>query len=343
MRLTRFSSLLCVLLLAVGLAACGSDSKSSGGSSGDGAAADSGAKKKVKVGALFPGRVNDKAFNQTGYEGLKEAEQEFGLEVSYRESVPQPEYESTMRDYAQRGYDLVLGYGFQFADAAAVVAKDFPKVKFIVNPGAAAQPPNLAGTNNDEWQSGYVAGAAAGLITKTNVVAYMGGVPIPPLVQTGNAFREGVKSTNPKAKVIVTHTGTFDDVAKGKQTGLSLIDQGADIIMGNANAVGVAALEAAASRGKFGIGAQFDQTSVAPDSVLGSAVVRQNVSVKKGIELVVNGTFEPKLYIYGLKDDSTDFVWNPKFEQQFPEAAAAADKAREDILAGKIKPPSIKP
>jgi basic membrane protein A len=340
MRATKLWSVLCVLLLAIGLAACGSDSGSGG--SGDGGSS-GGGKDKVKVGALFPGRVNDKAFNQIGYEGLKEAETEFGLEVSYRESVPQPEYESTMRDYAQRGYDLVLGYGFQFADAATAVSKDFPKVKFNVNPGTGGQAPNLAATNNDEWQSGYIAGAAAGLITKTNVVAYMGGVPIPPLVQTGNAFREGVKSTNPDAKVIVTHTGTFDDVAKGKQTGLSLIDQGADIVMGNANAVGVAALQAAASRGKFGIGAQFDQTDVAPDSVLGSAVVRQNVSVKKGIELVVNGTFEPKLYVYGLKDESTDFVWNPKFEEQFPEAAAAADKAREEIRAGKVKPPSIKP
>jgi len=325
---------LCLLVLAaVVLVACGSDNESSSSGGGD----------KVKVGALFPGRVNDKAFNQTGYEGLKEAEKEFGIEVSYRESVPQPEYESTMRDYAQRGYDLVLGYGFQFADAAAAVAKDFPDVKFIVNPGTDGQEPNLAATNNDEWQSGYIAGAASGVITKSNTVAYMGGVPIPPLVQTGNAFREGVKSTNPDARVIVTHTGTFDDVAKGKQTALSLIDQGADIVMGNANAVGVAALEAAASRGKYGIGAQFDQTDVAPDSVLGSAVVRQNVSVKKGIELVVNDTFEPKLYVYGLDDNSTDFVWNPKFEKEFPEAAKAADKAREEIRAGKVKPPSIEP
>jgi basic membrane protein A len=132
-------------------------------------------------------------------------------------------------------------------------------------------------------------------------------------------------------------------VAKGKQTGLSLVDQGADVVMGNANAVGVAALEAAASRGKYAIGAQFDQASVAPDAVLGSAVVRQNVSVKKGIELIVNGTFEPKLYVYGLKDDSTDFVWNPELEKKFPEAVEAAEKAREEIRAGQVEPPSIKP
>jgi basic membrane protein A len=330
MKAMRLSSLLCVAFLVVGLAACGDDN----GSSGDG--------NQIKVGALFPGRVNDKAFNQIGYQGLQEAEKEFGIDLSYRESVPQPEYESTMRDYAQRGYDLVLGYGFQFADAAGAVSKDFPEVKFIVNPGTEGRAPNLAATNNDEWQSGYLAGVAAGLITKTNTVAYVGGVPIPPLVQTGHAFEEGVKSTNPDARVIVTHTGTFDDVAKGKQTGLSLIDQDADIVMGNANIVGVAALEAAASRDKYGIGAQFNQTAVAPDSVLGSAVVRQNVSVKKGIELVSDDTFEPKLYVFGLKDGSTDFDWNPKFEKQFPEAAEAVESAKEDLLAGKIKPPSTK-
>jgi basic membrane protein A len=330
MRVVKSFSLLWVVLLAVGLGACGSDSSSSDNSD------------QVKVGMLFPGRVNDKAFNQLGYEGLKEAEKDFGIKASYRESVPQAEYESTMRNYAQRGYDLVLGYGFQFADAAKAVSQDFPKVKFIVNPGTDARAPNLAATNNDEWQSGYLAGAAAGLITKSNTVAYMGGVPIPPLVMTGNSFRSGVKSTNPKAKVIVTYTGSFDDVAKGKQTALSLIDQGADIVMGNANIEGVAALQAAASRGKYGIGAQFDQTSVAPDSVLGSAVVRQNVSVKKGIEVVVKDTFQPKLYIFGLKDGSTDFVWNPKFESQFPKAVEAVDKAKKELLAGEIKPPSAK-
>jgi basic membrane protein A and related proteins len=170
----------------------------------------------------------------------------------------------------------------------------------------------------------------------------MGGVPIPPLVMTGNAFRSGVKSTNPTAKVIVTYTGGFDDVAKGKQTALSLIDQGADIVMGNANIEGVAALQAAASRNKYGIGAQFDQVAVAPNSVLGSAVVRQNVSVEKGIELVAKGTFQPKLYVFGLKDGSTDFVWNPKFKEQFPQAATAVDKAKQDLLAGKIQPPSAK-
>jgi basic membrane protein A len=340
MRRFPLLALVCAVLLAMALGACGGDDDDDGGSSGGGGGDSS--SEAVKVGALFPGRVNDKAFNQIGYEGMKEAEKEFGIDLSYRESVPQAEYESTMRDYAQRGFDLVLGYGFQFADAAAAVSQDFPDVKFIVNPGAEAKAPNLAATNNDEWQSGYLAGVAAGLITKSGTVAYMGGVPIPVLVQTGNAFKEGVASVNPDVKVLMTFTGSFDDVAKGKQVALSLLDQGADIVMGNANQEGVAALEAAASKGKYGIGAQFNQTDVAPDSVLGSAVVRQDVSVKKGIELVVNDTFEPKLYVFGLKDGSTDFEWNPKFEEQFPEAAKAVEGARKDLLAGKVEAPSTK-
>jgi basic membrane protein A len=329
-------SILCAVLAALAVAACGDDDEDTSSQ------AASSSEKQVRVGALFPGRVNDKAFNQLGYEGLEEAKEDFGVEVSYRESVPQAEYESTMRDYAQRGYDLVLGYGFQFADAADAVSKDFPDVKFIVNPGTQGRAPNLAATNNDEWQSGYLAGIAAGLITESGTVGYVGGVPIPPLVQTGNAFREGVMKSNPDAKVIVTHTGTFDDVAKGKQTALSLIDQGADIVMGNANAVGVAALQAADSRGKYGIGAQFDQASVAPETVLGSAVVRQNVSVKKGVELVVDDTFKPELYVFGLKDGSTDFAWNPALEEKFPEAAKAVEDAKEELLAGNVAAPSTK-
>ena len=334
------SLLVCAIgLLAVVFAAgCGSSNKSS---SSGGGSTKSGAK-TVKVAVLFPGRINDKAFNQTGYEGLQQAKAKLPIKAAYSENVGQADFVSTMRNYAQQGFALVYGFGFQFSDAAAQVAPQFPKTKFIVNAGAVSKAPNLASTTNDEWQSFYLAGIAAAKVSKTHSIAYIGGVPIPVLVQDGNGFAAGAKSVDSSIKVKVTYTGSFDDIAKGQQTALSLIDQGADVVLGNANIEGIGVIHAAQSKKVFAMGAQSNQTAVAPATVIGSGVVRQGVSLQKGIELVVNNTFQPKVYSYGLKDNSTDFEWNPAFQTKYPDAVKAIASAKKDLLSGKVPVPSTK-
>jgi basic membrane protein A len=333
-RVLPFVLSLLVLLALVGIAGCGDDDDSEAGGGGGAA------REQLRVAVLFPGRVNDQAFNQAGNEGLKRAERDFNIETSISESVPPPEFESTMRNYAVDGVDLVIGHGFQFGDAALAVAPEFEDTKFVITAGVEAQEPNIAAIDIDNWQSGYLGGTVAASITKSGTIAHMGGMPIPPIVMSANAFKAGAEKANPDVNVLLTYTGSFDDVAKGKQTALALIRRGADVLMADANVESIAAIDAAKEQGIFSIGAEFNQNAVAPDTVVASGVNNFGLMLYKAVEMVVKDTFKPEAVRFDITDGAVELQWNERLKPRFPEAVEAAREAEEELRAGNVETPS---
>ena len=112
------------------------------------------AQKKLRLAALLPGSIADNAFNAMAFKTLNYLKEKYGVEFTYQERVPPPEFEASFIDLAKKGYDVIWGHGFQFTDAAKKVAGQFPNVRFIVTETYLAQPPNFASLQSHYGQVG---------------------------------------------------------------------------------------------------------------------------------------------------------------------------------------------
>ena len=125
----KFLSLIAILIVVFSVSACAPVQQQQ-------ATAEKGAA-DYKMVLLLPGPINDQSWNATNYAGLVKANETLGTKIEYVENVQAADFESTFRNYAERGYDLIMAAGTQFDEAANKVAKDYPKTKFTVVNGHA--------------------------------------------------------------------------------------------------------------------------------------------------------------------------------------------------------------
>jgi basic membrane protein A len=294
------------------------------------------AAEKFKVAIVMPGTITDESFCQSGYEGLKWIEKELGAEIAYTENVAEPDQVENIRDYARRGYDLVIGHGGQFDDSTKKVAATFPKVKFFVTNGVSTGP-NLANGGVNPTHYGYLTGIVAGKMTKSNKLAYITGNKFPLNDACAGAFEAGVKAYNPNAEVSVIFTGSWDDVAKAKEAAFAQIARGVDILMPALNLATLGVIEAAREKGVYAIGFSRDQLHVAPKTVLCSAIQNYGAVLFHIAKLVKEGKFEGKSYILGVETPGVTGIG--KVNEVVPkEVLALVAEATEGLKAGKIKP-----
>ncbi|MGI9951463.1 BMP family protein [Moorellaceae bacterium AZ2] len=326
--------LLAVALLGLFLLGCG------GGSKEQPAQGDQGQQpeKKFRVAMVLTGPINDAGWNESAYKGLKEAEQKLNIETAYTESVPQPDYETVIRDYADKGYDLIIAHGFEFTDAVKAVSPSFPDTIFAVVNGQDFQEPNMASYRFNTPETGFLAGAVAGLVTKTNVVGMIGGMKFPHIVDSLNGFEAGAKYVNPKVKVLTGYTESWTDIPKGKEMALAMIEQGADVVCCNANQVGLGVIDAAKQKNVKAIGYVDDQYNVAPETVVVSAIQSVQDMTLHIIDQAMKGECKPGLYLLGSKEGTIRLSSFHGHEKDLPEGAMSKI---EEVVAG-IKDGSLK-
>ncbi|MDF2675473.1 MAG: putative ABC-type transport system, periplasmic component/surface lipoprotein [Clostridiales bacterium] len=293
--------------------------------------------KKLKVAIVLPGNINDGGWNASAYQGLKEAEEEFNIESNYQEAVSQSDQEEVFRNFANNGYDLVIGHGYQFADTAKKVAEQFPDIKFVVLNGTVGNSKNLGSYSFTNWQPGYLTGALAGLVTKTNVLGAIGAEESPVITASMEAFIAGAKAVNPEVKVNLTYIGSWDDVAKGKETALSMYNNGADIVVTDANAVGLGSIEAAEQVNKYAIGFVSDQFDISPEVVIASGIQSNTEMVKYVVKTVIDGKFNPSGdNILGVKENAEGITlrdWETKLPK---DVVDKVKQINQDIIDGKL-------
>ena len=255
---------------------------------------------QLKVALVLPGSASDKGFNQSAFEALADIESQFGAQTAYTENTPVPEFEQAYRDYAGQGYDVIIGQGFEFGDIAKAVAPDFPDAKFIVTNNPDVAGPNMEGIQPQSHQSAYLAGVAAAMASQSGKIGGIAGLEFPVIVAQMEAFKAGAQSVNPQADVRLAYLGTFDDVAKGKETAAAMVSDGVDVIYHIADAAGVGVIQGAAEGGAKAIGWGKDQTDIAPDAVLTSQIVDQREMIVEAIGSIVDGTFAGAPVFYGL-------------------------------------------
>src|SRR5574338_40016 len=274
------------------------------------------------VALLTPGSVSDGGWNQGAYEGLKRIERELGARVSHVETKTPAEFEEGFRDYASRGYDLVFGHGFEYQEAAARVAAEFPKTIFVTTSGDTVRP-NVAPMVFELEQATYLCGLLAGRMSKSGVAGMIGGIDLPSIRSTFLAFRAGFDRARPDGRVRDVFLGNFDDTAAAREAALALLEEGADFLIHQANDAGRGVFQAVSERARTGaavyaFGTNRDQTAMAPDVVIASATLDLPGAFVEVARRVRDGRFQAVPVHLGMKEGVVAFVWNPALEGRVP-------------------------
>lgn len=257
----------------------------------------------LKVALILTESLTTSNLGKAAAVGLQRIKKEFGLNVAVSDNQSPADMRPTLRDYAQRGYDLVVCQGASLQAPALEVASAFPNTKFVVVNGNKAQEPNAAAIDFVWEQGGFLAGAVAGLATKSNKVAGIGSIHIPPIDRLLNGFQQGVAYTNSKADVSLAYSGTFTDPAANKQTTLVQIAKGVDVVFTVATGGDPGVFQATDEKGILGIGYGTDESSLGPKSVATSLIVDYGTTIYDVVKLYINKQFAAKVYVYGLKDN----------------------------------------
>ena len=296
------------------------------------------AQSPLTVGVLIPGSKSDKGWMESGYDGLKAVEKRLGAKVkaSFIENVKFADMEQVLVTLAGKNR-MVIGVGGQTQASVFKVAQRFPKVSFAIVGGNrdAAKPANVSGYDVRQAEIGFVAGAAAAMLSKNGAVSYVGGLEIPAIVNTGKEFGNGARYINPKIKYFENYTGDFDDVAKSKEATLAAIAQGADVHYHILN-LGLRGMEQAArEKGTKIIGSYTNRCGSDPLYVAYS-ITGVGFQVEYAIEQMAAGTWKPEFKPFGL-------AMGPKASDiaictgETPDMKAKLEQIKKDLLAGKIK------
>lgn len=261
------------------------------------------------------GKIDDKSFNQSTWEGVQKAQKEIpGTEIKYIETTDPKDYDKNIAQFADAGYDVIVTVGFALTDASYAAAKKYPKVKFIgidqflMKDKDHADWPlsNLVGVVFDEDKAGFLAGALAASMSKTGTIgAVLGTDVVPPVWRFGEGYRAGAKYINPNINVFMTYHNdvgfdkTFTDPEWGKTTALSMIDKKADVIFGAGGKTGNGALLGVAERKMLCIGVDTDQWNTVPEArgcLLSSAMKLLTPSTFNMIKAAKEGSFKGGLY-----------------------------------------------
>ncbi|MBU6365579.1 MAG: BMP family protein [Gemmatimonadetes bacterium] len=333
MKIRTTSTTLAATLLALLGTACGDSSKSAS------ATADSAATgTPLRVALLTPGPVSDKSWNGGAYEGLMALHDSLGAQVSHIQTKTPAEFEENFRQYGAQGYALVVGHGFEFQDAAARVAPQYPKTVYAITSGRVTAP-NLAGISFAFEEASYQAGMVAGALTKTNILGLIAGTELPPVKLSFRAFEAGARSVNPKVQVLTSYIGNWDDVSAGKEQALAQIARGADLIFQNADAAGLGVFQAAREKKVLAFGSNANQNDVAPDVIIGSVVIDLKHALLLIGKEVAAGGFTGRVINLGEKDDVVQLVLNPALQSRIPAATlATVDSVGKAIKAGTFAP-----
>jgi basic membrane protein A len=285
---------------------------------------------------MFPGPIDDGGANEAGYRGLLRIRDELGIPIEFVAGVP-PDAEAmkdALRELAGSDAKMVIANGARASEAAQRVAWEFPEQRFTVIQGDRTRP-NLAIYALLQEQSAWLAGAAAGLLTTSNVVGHLSGARMPPSLKARAAFAGGLAHTNAKAKLLTSFSGP-DDPAAAKRIALAQIDAGADVLYATLDGGRSGAIEAGRERGVKQIGDVQDWVALMPEVFVASAVA------------------DPGFAVFQVGRDLFDNIWQGELVKRFgvrnPDAvrlalapgAPEAVRSRVTVLTQEIAVGTIK-
>jgi basic membrane protein A len=287
----------------------------------------------MRVGLITPGSIADAAWNSGAYRGLLEIRDSLGVRVSQVEARTPAEQEEALRTYAAQGYSLVFAHGFEFQAAAERVSRQYPATVIIVTSGERAVS-NVAPLIFRLEEASYLCGMVAGGMTKSNVIGFVGGIELPPIKAAYDGWVRGAQAVNPRVQARQIYLNSFDDAAAGREAALALIRVGADMLHHNADAAALGLFQAVKETpGVYAFGANSDQTQLAPDRVLGSAIIDLPRAFLLVAREVRDGKFVPRVESFGLASGVVRYEPNPALEKLLPAGLMVRVRAAADSIA----------
>ncbi|MFN8529198.1 MAG: BMP family ABC transporter substrate-binding protein [Anaerolineae bacterium] len=289
------------------------------------------------------GRINDGTFNQYAYEGMQRAADDFGLTSRYIETQAQTDYAANIQTCLDEGYNSIVTVGFLIADATYAAAAANPDVYFIGVDQFVAEPlANYVGIQFREDQAGFLVGALAALMTDSDSIGGVYGVPIPPVVKFRNGYEQGALYINPDIQLSGIYIDSFTAPDRGAAAAEQLIGEGVDVIFGAGGPTGSGAISYAATQDVLVIGVDQDEyfttfgegETPGAEYLISSALKRVDNGVYQLIQLLAEGTgfdFESGMYVLDVANEGISFA--PAHDADVPEEVTAQVN---EILAGLV-------
>jgi basic membrane lipoprotein Med (substrate-binding protein (PBP1-ABC) superfamily) len=287
------------------------------------------AQAKMKVAAIYTVPVEQQWVSRID-KALKAAVARGEIEYVFSENVANADYERVMRQYAEQGNTLIVGESFAVEAAARKVAKDYPKVSFLMGSSGKSQAPNFSVFDNYIQEPAYLTGMIAGGMSKSNKIGMVGGYPIPEVNRLMNAFMAGAKEVNPKVEFMVTFINSWFDPPKAKEAAFAMIDKGADVMY--AERFGVS--DAAKERKILAIGNVIDTQKDYPDTVVVSALWNMEPTIDRALKAVKDGKFKAEDYgqFSMMKYKGSELSPLGTFEKRIPADLVAKVRAKEKAI-----------
>ncbi len=294
------------------------------------------------------GGLGDRSYNDSGYEGLKRAEKELGVEVKVIESAdPVGEGEQLLRSAAESGFDLVITLEYSHFDPLARVAPDYPNTTFAIL-NIAVEGSNVVSVIFKEHEASFLAGALAVMVTTMEgnelvnpeaIIGAIGGTQSPGIDKFIVGYTEGAQYINKDVKVLSAYSNSFGDPAKGRELALAMYDQGADIVFQIAGGTGEGVFQAAEEAKHYAIGVDSDQDYIKPGFILTSMIKRVDNAVYDLCSRLVNGTLQGGSIIeYGLKENGVGLSPMTYTKDKLPpEFLTTVEDLKAKIISGEIK------
>jgi basic membrane protein A and related proteins len=262
----------------------------------------------LRVGFVYVSPVGDLGWTWAHDQGRLYLEEALGdqVQTTFVENVAEgPDAERVIRDFAQRGFDLIITTSFGYMDPTLTVAQEFPDTHFVHISGFMTAP-NMSTAFGRMYQPRYLSGLVAGSMTESNIIGYVAAFPIPEVLRGINAFTLGVREVNPDAEVRVVWTSTWFDPPREKEAADALLDQGADVIAQHQDTT--EPQKAAAEAGRYGISYNSPMLEFVGDAVLTGPVWNWGPVYVDFAQQVINNSWQTQQFWGGLDTGLVDLA-----------------------------------
>ena len=281
------------------------------------------------------GGVNDGSFNQSAWEGLQRAGEAFGCEVKYIESKGDADYVPNIESFLDEDYDLIVCVGYMMADAVRDAAELYPDQKFaIIDDASNADLDNVTCMMFEQEQASYLVGLAAGYTTESNIVGFVTGAANETMNSFGYGYCAGVLDANPDATILQYNANNFGDASGGKTAVNTMVTKGADVVFHAAGGTGIGVIDGCKENKIWAIGVDSDQSPLAPETILTSALKRVDNACYDATKKTILGTLEGGVETYDLAAGGVDIA--PTKDNLSKDVLEKIEKAKKDIIAGDL-------
>ena len=326
----KILAMILALVMCFSLVACGGGNDDA---ANDDAQANDGAV-KIKIGMVTDtGGINDQSFNQSTWEGLSALPTD-EFEIAHLVSKTDADYDTNIQTFIDDGYDLILCTGFKLAEATKKAAEANPDQKFAIIDDASIDLPNVACLMFAQEQASYLVGIVAGMASESGVVGYVQGMVSENMNLFGIGFIEGVLSVNPEATVLQYNANSFGDVAAGSAAVKNFVTKGADVVYHAAGGTGAGVITGCQENGIYAIGVDADQSYLAPETVITSAMKRVDIAAQDISKAVKEGTFKGGITMYDINNGGVDVA--PTQDLLTEDMIAAVEAAKAGLQDGSI-------